>query len=58
MNDQRKIKKALISVYHKDNIESIVNKLIDLGIEIYSTGGTQTFIEDLGAKVIAVEELS
>ncbi len=58
MNDQRKIKKALISVYHKDNIESIVNKLIDLGIEIYSTGGTQTFIEDLGAKVIAVEELT
>ena len=53
-----KIKSALISVFYKDNLESIVNKLNELGVTIYSTGGTQTFIENLGGKVIAVETLT
>jgi phosphoribosylaminoimidazolecarboxamide formyltransferase/IMP cyclohydrolase len=55
---QKKIKNALISVFHKDNLEPIINKLNDLGVTIYSTGGTQSFIEDLGAPVTAVESLT
>ena len=54
----KKIKSALISVYYKDHIEQIVRKLNELGIKIYSTGGTQEFIEKLGIKVSAVEELT
>ncbi len=45
-----KIKTALISVYHKDNLEAIVRKLNRLNIKIYSTGGTYDFIEKLGIK--------
>lgn len=55
---QVKIKSALISVYHKDNLASIVQKLASLGVEIYSTGGTQSFIEELGVAVTAVEDLT
>ncbi|MEQ9402272.1 MAG: bifunctional phosphoribosylaminoimidazolecarboxamide formyltransferase/IMP cyclohydrolase [Cyclobacteriaceae bacterium] len=54
----RKIQSALISVYHKDNLEPIVHKLNELGIKIYSTGGTETFIKDLGVEVTAVESLT
>ena len=53
-----KIKNALISVYYKDNLEPIVKKLHALGVQIFSTGGTQTFIETLGIPVIAVEDLT
>jgi len=45
-----KIKTALISVYHKDNLEAIVRKLNKLNVKIYSTGGTFDFIEKLGIK--------
>ena len=45
MDQKRQIKNALISVFHKDGLAPIVHKLNDLGIEIYSTGGTQKFIE-------------
>ena len=58
MNDLRKIKSALISVYYKDKLDEIVKKLDQLGVQLYSTGGTQTFIEELGIKVTAVEELT
>lgn len=58
MSDLKKIKNALISVYYKDNIEPIILKLRELGVNIYSTGGTQKFIEDLGETVIPVEELT
>ena len=55
---QKKIKNALISVFHKDNLEPIINRLNELGITMYSTGGTQKFIEDLGAPVTAVESFN
>ncbi|OQY04988.1 MAG: bifunctional phosphoribosylaminoimidazolecarboxamide formyltransferase/IMP cyclohydrolase [Bacteroidetes bacterium 4572_117] len=54
----KKIKSALISVYHKDNLENIVQELKRLGIEIYSTGGTKSFIEGLGVDVQAVEDVT
>ena len=55
---QVKIQSALISVFHKDNLAPIVEKLGALGVQIYSTGGTQTFIEELGVPVTAVEDLT
>ena len=54
----KKIQSALISVFYKDGLEKIVLELADLGVTIYSTGGTQTFIEKMGLKVIPVEELT
>ena len=53
-----KIKSALISVFDKGNLEPIVKKLNELGVTIYSTGGTQTFIESLGVSVERVEDLT
>lgn len=53
-----KIKSALISVFHKDGLEPIVAQLKALGVTIYSTGGTQKFIEEQGAEVIPVESLT
>ena len=58
MDQKRQIKNALISVFHKDGLAPIVHKLNDLGIEIYSTGGTQKFIEGEGVKVNKVEDLT
>jgi phosphoribosylaminoimidazolecarboxamide formyltransferase / IMP cyclohydrolase len=58
MSGDKKIKSALISVYHKDNLDGIVLKLKDLGVAFYSTGGTQDFLETLGCKVIPVEDLT
>jgi phosphoribosylaminoimidazolecarboxamide formyltransferase/IMP cyclohydrolase len=54
----RKISRALISVYYKDNLEPIVHLLGKQGVEFVSTGGTQEFIEKLGYKVTPVEELT
>lgn len=53
-----KIKSALISVFDKGNLEPIVKKLNELGVTIYSTGGTQTFIEGLNVPVERVEDLT
>ena len=58
MSQPVQIKNALISVYYKDNLEPIINELHRLGVKIYSTGGTETFIRSLGADVIAVEDLT
>lgn len=58
MKDLKKIKSALISVYHKDNLDAIVKKLDELQVKIYSTGGTQSFIQGLGTPVTPVEELT
>jgi len=58
MSDTKKIKSALISVYHKDNLDVIVRKLDQLHIKIYSTGGTKSFVEGLGVPVTAVESLT
>lgn len=55
---QKKIKNALISVFHKDNLEPIIKRLNELGVTMYSTGGTQSFIEELGVPVTAVETLT
>jgi len=55
---RKKIQSALISVYHKDNLEPIIRLLDQQGVTIYSTGGTQSFIEGLGVKVTAVEDLT
>lgn len=55
---QKQIKSALISVFHKDGLEDIVKQLDQLGITIYSTGGTQRFIEDQGVACQAVENLT
>lgn len=58
MSTSKKAKSALISVFHKDGLEPIVRKLNELGITIYSTGGTEKFISDLGIAVIPVEDLT
>jgi phosphoribosylaminoimidazolecarboxamide formyltransferase/IMP cyclohydrolase len=58
MKDLKTLKSALISVYHKDKLDQIVKKLNEFGVTIYSTGGTQSFIEELGIPVTAVEELT
>lgn len=55
---QKKIKNALISVFHKDNLEPIIHQLNKLGVNIYSTGGTQSFIEELNVAVTPVENLT
>lgn len=54
----RKITRALISVFYKDNLDSIVHQLAKQGVEFVSTGGTQEFIEKLGYKVTPVETLT
>lgn len=58
MAEYKKIKSALISVFHKENLDVLINRLQALGIEIYSTGGTQSFIESLGVPVKPVEGLT
>lgn len=58
MNNTVKIKNALISVYYKDKLENLIETLNKLGVNIYSTGGTQKFINNLGVNVIAVEDLT
>ncbi len=58
MTGQKQIKNALISVYSKERLEPVVRKLHQLGIRLFSTGGTQKFITDLGLPVTAVEELT
>jgi len=53
-----RINSALISVYNKDGLEPIVRLMHELGIVIYSTGGTQSYIEQLGIPVIGVETIT
>lgn len=55
---QKKIKSALISVFYKDGLEPLVEQLTKNQVTIYSTGGTQTFLESLGATVVPVEALT
>ena len=58
MSTTKKAKSALISVFHKDGLAPIAKKLDKLGITIYSTGGTEKFITELGINVIPVEDLT
>lgn len=55
---EKRIKSALISVFYKDGLEEIVSFLHKSGVKIYSTGGTYSFISDLGIPVTQVEELT
>jgi len=52
------MKNALVSVFDKEGLEPIVRQLDKCGITIFSTGGTQKFIEDLGINVVPVEEIT
>ena len=58
MSELKKIKSALVSVYHKDGLDEIITQLDNLGVKLYSTGGTKDFIESLNVAVTAVEELT
>ncbi|QXP71229.1 bifunctional phosphoribosylaminoimidazolecarboxamide formyltransferase/IMP cyclohydrolase [Polaribacter sp. R2A056_3_33] len=58
MSTAKTIKSALISVFHKDGLEPVVKKLDALNVTIYSTGGTEKFIKDLGINVIPVDEVT
>jgi phosphoribosylaminoimidazolecarboxamide formyltransferase / IMP cyclohydrolase len=52
------LRSALISVFSKDGLEPIIQRLHQLGVQLYSTGGTQTYIEKLGLPVTSVESLT
>ena len=54
----KKISSALISVYYKEGLEPILELLQKLEVKLYSTGGTQTFIENLNMKVTPVEAVT
>lgn len=56
MSLEKKIKTALVSVYHKDGLDEIIKKLNSLGVRLISTGGTKSFIESLGVACDAVED--
>ena len=58
MAEARKIKRALVSVFHKDGLEEILRTLNALGVELLSTGGTQSFIESLGFPCRKVEDVT
>ena len=58
MSQNKTIKSALISVFSKEGLAPIVEKLNAQGVTIYSTGGTQKFINDLGITVVPAEEIT
>ena len=58
MSNEKTIKSALISVFSKDGLEPIVKELDKQGVTIYSTGGTEKFINDLGVNVVPVEDVT
>ena len=58
MLKDRKIKSALISVFSKNGLDELVFKLNENNVKIYSTGGTQSYIENLGIEVVPVEQLT
>ena len=58
MSETKRIKTALISVFHKDGLEELLQKLNAEGVKFLSTGGTQTFIESLGYACQKVEEVT
>ena len=58
MSGTKKIKTALISVFHKDGLDELLKKLNEEGVKFLSTGGTQTFIESLGYECQKVEDVT
>ena len=58
MAESKRIKTALVSVFHKDGLDELLKKLNDEGVQFLSTGGTQQFIESLGYECRKVEDLT
>lgn len=58
MTETKKIKTALVSVFHKDGLDELLKKLNEEGVKFLSTGGTQKFIESLGYECEAVENVT
>lgn len=58
MSEKKRIKTALVSVFHKDGLEELLKKLNDEGVKFLSTGGTQSFIESLGYECQTVESVT
>ena len=58
MSSTKKIKTALVSVFHKDGLDELLKKLHEEGVSLLSTGGTQRFIESLGYPCQKVEDLT
>ena len=58
MSTPIKAKAALISVFSKEGLEPLIKKFDELGITLYSTGGTEKFIKDLGVPVVPVEDVT
>jgi len=58
MAETKKIKTALVSVFHKDGLDELLRKLTAEGVKLLSTGGTQKFIESLGLPCQAVEDIT
>ena len=58
MSETKRIKRALVSVFHKDGLDQIITKLHNEGVELISTGGTKTFIESLCIPCRSVESLT
>ena len=56
--EEKKIRRALVSVFHKDGLDAILKELHAQGVELLSTGGTQTFIESLGIPCTKVEDVT
>lgn len=55
MNQPKQIKNALISVFNKDGLDTLVKKLNELNINIYSTGGTEKYISNLNIRLIKLK---
>ena len=58
MAETKKIKTALVSVFHKDGLDELLKKLNEEGVKFLSTGGTQQFIESLGYECQKVEDVT
>ena len=58
MAERKKIRIALVSVFHKDGLDELLKKLYEEGVKFISTGGTHSFIESLGYPCQTVEELT
>lgn len=58
MSQTKRIKRALVSVFHKDGLDEILRTLHAQGVELLSTGGTQSFIESLGIPCVKVEDVT
>ena len=58
MAETKKIKTALVSVFHKDGLDELLAKLNEEGVKFLSTGGTQKFIESLGYECQKVEDVT